>query len=134
MLSSLLPILRYSRVSLNLVAKEEKEGTHDECEELGQAFWALEDDVSIEERRGELKEGEGETGPLCECGLVAELEDFLLDFGGKEGERRRGRSGHVCGFEAVVDGGRKRRGREISSLERKRLSPARSTESTHQRR
>jgi len=83
------------------VAKEEKEGTHDECEELGQTLWTLEDDASIEERRGELKEGEGETGCLCERGLVAELEDFLLDFGGEEGERRRGRRGH---FEKVEFG------------------------------
>jgi len=43
-------------------------------------------DVSVEERGGELEEGEGETGRLRECRLVAELEDILLDFDGEEGE------------------------------------------------
>jgi len=101
--------------------------THDESEELGQTLWSFEDDVSIEERGGELKEGERETGRLCERRLVAELENLLLDFGGEEGERSRGGRGHLGGLEVVVDGRKEEKKEESGGVELTQIEDGRSS-------
>ena len=86
-LSLLLPLCETS--AKTSTSGREGEATYDEREDLGQALWSFEDDVSVEERGGELDQGEGETRSLCESRLIAELENFLLDFDGEEGEREK---------------------------------------------
>jgi len=52
-------------------------------------------------RGRELEEGEREEERLCEGRLVAELEGFLLDFGGGEGKRRRGGGRRLLRFRRL---------------------------------
>ena len=59
----------------------------------------MNDDVLVEERGGELEEGEGEGRALGESRLVAEAEDVGFDFGRDLGERRRGRRGGHAGLK-----------------------------------
>ena len=59
------------------------------AEEFLESLEADEDDVSVEERGGELEEGEAEEGRLPERRRVAKAKDFSFEFNGEGRERLR---------------------------------------------
>lgn len=64
-------------------------------DELLEAFGSVEDNVLVQQRRGELKNLKRDGGHRCERALVAELENLLLEFDRERGKRGRGRLLHV---------------------------------------